>query len=110
VNLTAISSGMSSHALRDIGPSQRSFDVNDVGEMNVPKDQSFAGLLDRSVSDVNKLLNTADKKQSEVAVGKSENLHDAMISFEKADVALKLLVQVRNKAIEAYHEVMRMQV
>ena len=45
-----------------------------------------------------------------MAVGKTENLHDAMISMEKAETALKLMVQVRNKAIEAYHEVMRMQV
>ena len=45
-----------------------------------------------------------------MAVGKTENLHDAMINFEKAESAFKLLVQVRNRAIEAYHEIMRMQV
>ena len=45
----------------------------------------------------------------ELAVGKSENLHEAMIGYEKAETALKLLVQVRNKALDAYHEIMRMQ-
>jgi flagellar hook-basal body complex protein FliE len=84
---------------------------NDLG--NVAQDESspsFASLLDKSVSDVNRLLNESDKKTTEVAIGKSENIHEAMISFEKADVALKLMVQVRNKAIDAYHEIMRMQV
>ena len=70
---------------------------------------NFASFLNQSVNDVNTLLNASDKKSVAVAVGKSENLHDAMIGYEKAETALKLLVQVRNKAIEAYHEVMRMQ-
>ncbi len=72
--------------------------------------QSFGSFLKNSLNDVNQLLSVSDKKASELAVGKSENLHDAMVSFEKADTAFKLLVQVRNRAIEAYHEIMRMQV
>jgi flagellar hook-basal body complex protein FliE len=70
---------------------------------------SFSSFLSESVNNVNSLLNTSDRKNVEVAVGKSENLHAAMISYEKAESALKLLVQVRNKALDAYHEVMRMQ-
>lgn len=73
-------------------------------------DTSFSAFLQKSVSDVNHLLNAADQKQTEVAVGKVENLHEAMIAVEKADTAMKFLVQVRNKAIDAYHEIMRMQV
>jgi flagellar hook-basal body complex protein FliE len=42
--------------------------------------------------------------------GESENLHDVMISVEKADISLKMLVQFRNKALQAYDEVMRMQI
>jgi len=70
----------------------------------------FAAFLEKSVGDVNQLLGVADKKSIELATGKSENLHDAMISFEKAETALKLMVQTRNKALEAYHEILRMQV
>jgi flagellar hook-basal body complex protein FliE len=101
-----IASVLSSHSLRDINPAPQM--LPEAAQDH--KEPSFAAMLDRSVGDVNKLLNESDKKQTEVAVGKSENLHDAMISFEKADTALKLLVQVRNKAIDAYHEIMRMQV
>jgi len=70
----------------------------------------FASLLGGSLREVNRLLRDSDQQASKVAVGKSENLHDAMISMEKAETAFKLLAQVRSKIIEAYHEVMRMQV
>jgi len=69
----------------------------------------FADYLGKAVGDVNNLLSDSDRKSVDMAVGKSENLHSAMISFEKAETALKLLVQVRNKAMDAYHEIMRMQ-
>ena len=70
----------------------------------------FADYLTKAFGEVNDLLKVADAKSQELATGKSENLHDAMINLEKAETAFKLLVQVRNKAIEAYHEIMRMQV
>ncbi len=72
--------------------------------------ESFGAYLKNSFNDVNSLLGKADVAASDMAVGKAENLHDAMITFEKADTAFKLLVQVRNRALEAYQEVMRMQV
>jgi len=71
---------------------------------------SFAGLLDKSMTELNDMMSTADKKVTNMATGKPENLHDAMISIEKAETALKFVMQVRNKALEAYHEVMRMAV
>jgi flagellar hook-basal body complex protein FliE len=45
-----------------------------------------------------------------VVTGESANMHEAMIAFEKAETALKLMVQVRNKAIEAYTQISQMQV
>lgn len=70
----------------------------------------FKEMLGNQIGEVNKMLQGADKAANDVAVGKSENLHEAMVSFEKAETALKFLVQVRNKAIDAYQEIMRMQV
>jgi len=57
----------------------------------------------------------AAEAQSEKAIeslqsGETKNLHDVMISVEKADISLKMLVQFRNKALQAYEEVMRMQI
>ena len=73
-------------------------------------DQGFAAYLKNSFDEVNKSLQSADKLATDLAVGKNENLHEAMIGMEKAEASFKLLVQVRNRALEAYHEIMRMQV
>ena len=70
---------------------------------------SFSKLLEDSVGEVNRLLNSADKTQADLMIGKSENLHEAMIATEKAETALKFMVQVRNKAIEAYNDILKMQ-
>ncbi len=71
---------------------------------------SFADILKKSLDEVNKLQNKADQSIKDIAAGKMENIQDAVMAIEKADVSLKLLTEIRNKAIEAYKEVMRMQV
>jgi flagellar hook-basal body complex protein FliE len=71
---------------------------------------SFSSMLSKSLSETNDLIQVSDQKGKELAIGKTENLHEAMIGFEKAETALKLLVQVRNKALEAYNQVLAMQV
>lgn len=71
---------------------------------------SFADTLKKAVNTVDTLQKDADVKMQELATGKSNNIHETMIAAEKADIALKLMVQVRNKIIDAYQEIMRMQV
>lgn len=72
--------------------------------------KSFADTLQDAISNVNKLQVDADKAAQNLATGKTDNVADVMIAAEKADVALKVMVQVRNKIIDAYQEIMRMQV
>lgn len=72
--------------------------------------ESFADSLKQAVHTVDSLQKDADIKMQELATGKSQNIHETMIAAEKADIALKLMVQVRNKIIDAYQEIMRMQV
>ena len=45
-----------------------------------------------------------------MVTGKSHNLHEMMIALDRADVSLRLATKVRNKAIEAYQEIMRMHI
>jgi flagellar hook-basal body complex protein FliE len=59
---------------------------------------------------VNQLQLDADKLAKEAAVGGDVDLHDVMIAGEKASVAMQLTLQIRNKLVEAYQDVMRMQV
>jgi flagellar hook-basal body complex protein FliE len=62
------------------------------------------------VSKVNDLQTKSDTSIQSLASGENKNLHEVMISMEKASVSFLFMTQVRNKAIEAYQEVMRMQV
>jgi len=95
----------------------KSIKINDSGSQNQipgqvsPTDgKSFADTLKDAVGTVNQMQVTSDKAAQDLATGKSDNVADVMIATEKADIALKLMVQVRNKIIDAYQEVMKMQV
>jgi flagellar hook-basal body complex protein FliE len=72
--------------------------------------KSFADTLKDSLNEVNQLQKVADVKMQQLATGESKNIPDVMIASEKADIALKLMVKVRNKIIDAYQEIMKMQV
>jgi flagellar hook-basal body complex protein FliE len=70
----------------------------------------FAEALKGSLAEVNQAQISADRASEQIAAGETKDLHGAMIKLEEADISLRLMVQVRNKAVEAYQEVMRMQV
>ena len=64
--------------------------------------QSFASTLKEAVNTVNQAQLDSDRKMQELATGKTNNIHETMIAAEKADLSLRLMVQVRNKVIEAF--------
>jgi flagellar hook-basal body complex protein FliE len=71
---------------------------------------SFAQLLSQAMQDVNQLHHAADADANKLAAGEPVDIHQVMIGMEKANIAFGLTLQVRNKLIEAYQEVMRIQV
>jgi flagellar hook-basal body complex protein FliE len=71
---------------------------------------SFNTVLKSTMKDINDLQIRADQAIEKVELDNSASVHDAMIALEKADISFKAMMQVRNKIIEAYQEVMRMQV
>lgn len=77
---------------------------------NVEGTKSFSETLNQAVQQVNQLQKTADKKAQDLATGRTDNVAEVMIASEKADIAMRLMVQVRNKIIDAYQEIMKMQV
>jgi flagellar hook-basal body complex protein FliE len=70
----------------------------------------FDTALKEAIEKVNDLQLKADKAAQDLATGRTDNIADVMIATEKADIALRLMMQVRNKMIEAYQEVMKIQV
>ncbi|MCC6397531.1 MAG: flagellar hook-basal body complex protein FliE [Bacteroidetes bacterium] len=71
---------------------------------------SFGETLQRAITDVNSLQTEAGKAVEKMVVGEAVDLHEVMIAVEKAKTSFDLLMEIRNKTIEAYREIMRMQV
>lgn len=67
-------------------------------------------MLKESVEKVNSLQKQADAAIDDLVVGNSKDIVQTMIMMEKADTSFRLMIQVRNKIIQAYDEIMRMQV
>ena len=76
----------------------------------IQAETSFGDILKTMVAQTNEQQQNADLALQQLNTGGEKNLHEAMIAMEKADISLRYTIQVRNKAIDAYQEVMRMQV
>ena len=79
-------------------------------ELGESKGAYFSNLLERAVGVVNDKLQSADAEKTKVITGETTNLHQAVIAMQEAGVAFSLMVEVRNKLVESYQELMRMQV
>jgi flagellar hook-basal body complex protein FliE len=75
-----------------------------------PASADFGQVLRDSLAEVNRLQQEADTAVESLATGKGLSLHETMIALEKADLSFRLMMQVRNKIVEAYREIMSMQV
>ncbi len=71
---------------------------------------SFSDILKKSVENVNSLQKQADVAINDLVLGDSKDIVQTMVAMEKADVSFRLMMQVRNKIMQAYEAVMRMQV
>lgn len=71
---------------------------------------NFGDMLGVAMDNLNRLDNTANSAIAQLASGEDVELHQVMIAMQEADIAFQLATQVRNKLIDAYQEVMRMQV
>lgn len=72
--------------------------------------KAFSDVLRDSVEKVNLYQSEADTAVKELVAGRNKNIHETMLTIERADTSLKLMMQVRNKILDAYKEIMRMQV
>ena len=70
----------------------------------------FSNVLKQAVAEIDGKMQNAQVEQTKVLTGESTNLHQAMIAMQEASTAFTLMVEVRNKLVESYQEVMRMQV
>ncbi len=69
----------------------------------------FSQLLEQGMEKLNGTINKADDMAQRLAAGEDVDVPDAMIAITKADISFKMFLQLRNKALSAYEEIMRLQ-
>jgi len=79
--------------------------------VKIPHDplSDFKKILSKSIQETDHLLASADQSTQEMILGEKD-VHQAMIALEQANLALELMIHVRNKIISAYQEIMQMQI
>ncbi|MBM7613653.1 flagellar hook-basal body complex protein FliE [Alkaliphilus hydrothermalis] len=71
---------------------------------------NFKELLAEAINNTNRLEKTSEDYSLKLASGQLENIHEAMIAAQKADTSLQFMMQIRNKVLDAYREITRMQI
>ncbi|HEY9059821.1 MAG TPA: flagellar hook-basal body complex protein FliE [Pseudobacteroides sp.] len=83
-------------------------------DKNIPvsenKGLNFSEIFNNALNSVNELQAQSKELTNDLAAGRTDNIHEVLIAGEKADVALQLTIQIRNKILDAYTEIMRMQI
>lgn len=93
-----------SHVSQNINQAQKQ------PEFDAQKAKSFENLLKDSIKAVNTEQKIAEKALADMATGQIKDIHQAAIAIGKAETSMKVMLEVRNKAISAYKEILRTQV
>ncbi|HET6975120.1 MAG TPA: flagellar hook-basal body complex protein FliE [Pyrinomonadaceae bacterium] len=90
--------------------------ISQIGSSNtnaasgVKSDGSFGSMVKDAVQSVEKSQGTSDRETALAVTGESPDLHRTIIALQTADLTFQFALQVRNKVVGAYEEIMRMQV
>jgi flagellar hook-basal body complex protein FliE len=87
-----------------------SLNESNEGSLNNGNSGSFASMLKNSINELNDSQVQGYNSMEEIATGKVENLQEAIHKIEQAELSLKLGLEVKNKALGAYKQVMSMQI
>ncbi len=96
-----------------IGPISPKLQVPEVRSPRIQgEDKSNSGfgeILKDAISAANELQKQSDQQIQKFMAGESQDLHTTVIAMQKADLSFQMMMQVRNKIVQAYQEIMRMQ-
>ncbi len=79
-------------------------------EGNRSQDGGFLDQLKGAIAQANDVQLQASHAVDELMTGKTQNIHQAMVALQQADISFQLMMQVRNKLVGAYEEIQRMQI
>ena len=68
---------------------------------------SFSELLEQALGEADRLQKDADRAVADLATGELQDIHEVVLSLAQADLSFRMMVEVRNRVLEAYQEVMR---
>ncbi|HWD18201.1 MAG TPA: flagellar hook-basal body complex protein FliE [Verrucomicrobiae bacterium] len=113
--------GQMSSIVKDAASNAQKISPSDLAKLDAPpsfqafapsgsSSGSFENLLGSFVGDVNQKQAAASDSVNSLLSGKSSSLHQTMISMEEASISFQLMVEVRNKLLDSYQELMKMQV
>lgn len=71
---------------------------------------SFSNILGNAINNANILELEADDLSLKMAAGQVDNIHEVMVATQKAEISMRYLLEIRNKVLDAYKEIMRMQI
>ena len=92
-----------------LAPTRSIFETNEseaAGSISIP----FSDYFKKALDETNNLLVSAQNLSDDFAAGRTDNIHQVFLAAEKADIALQITMQIRNKIMDAYSEIMRMQI
>ena len=95
--------------LPSVGPALESL-KSEAESQKQSVESGISRTFEKLLQDVNQQHLNAEAKQVELLVTDNKDIHGTMLALEKADLSLRLMLQIRNKLVSAYEEVMRMQV
>jgi len=88
----------------------KAFSTPDAAVQPLNPSDGFSRFLGEMIEKVNSSQMTSDTAVQQLVTGDTKSLHEVMIAMEKASISFQFLNQTRNKAVEAYQEIMRMPV
>ena len=97
--------------INQIGPVQEGQGLDNIGKVAKPgkaTGPSFEQTLKSFMTDVNEMQNKASESIDKLASGEITDVHQVMTSFEEANTAFNMMMEIRNKVMEAYQQVMQM--
>lgn len=80
------------------------------GSSETDRGESFGDVLRNAISTTNQLQKQSDVEIQKLITGETQDLHATLIAVQKADLSFQMMMQVRNKLVQAYQEIMRTQV
>lgn len=96
--------------LNSLSPTRSIFADLEKSDSSIGVSMPFSSYMKQALNSTNDLLIESQKLADDFAAGYTDNIHQVMLAAEKATVSLQFTMQIRNKIMDAYSEIMRMQI